>query len=290
MINQVEMVFWDVQHGHATYIKSPNGRHIVVDLGTGNYSKNDLTFSPLSHLQKNYDVSQLDYVIITHPHLDHIDDILQFDKLNPKILARPKELSNFEVIFGVRPNDREKFQKYCDINDRYNYTINDNDYDNPNNPNNWGGLQITRFSSPNCDHDNFNNHSLLTVFEYMGTKIVIPGDNEKESFDELIRYRSFLDTIGNADILLAPHHGRESGYYTDFVKRVNPKLTIISDGKKVDTSANNRYSQMSSGWTVYKRSRGSEERRCLSTNFDGHIVVKFGENVNGTRFLYVEGA
>lgn len=46
MTNSVQMVFWDVQHGHATYIKSPNGRHIVIDLGTGDYSGKNTNFSP----------------------------------------------------------------------------------------------------------------------------------------------------------------------------------------------------------------------------------------------------
>ena len=90
MNSQVELIFWDVQHGHAIYIKSPNNRHIVIDLGTGQYSNKNLTFSPLKHLRCNYGVTQLDYVIITHPHLDHIDDILQFDSFNPHILWRPK--------------------------------------------------------------------------------------------------------------------------------------------------------------------------------------------------------
>jgi beta-lactamase superfamily II metal-dependent hydrolase len=289
MINQVEMVFWDVQHGHATYIKSPNGRHIVIDLGTGQYSNNNKTFSPLKHLKNNYGVTQLDYVVITHPHLDHIDDILQFDSLSPKVLWRPTSISNQEVMKNVRPNDWEKFNKYCEINNTYNGSIPDNDYNNIENPNNWGGLQITGFNVSNVNHSNYNNFSQITIFEYEGIKIIIPGDNENESFDELLKNYHFQTKIINADILLAPHHGRDSGYSTNFINRVKPKLTIVSDGKKVDTSANTRYSQISSGWTVHKRSGGSGTRKCLSTNNDGYIVVKFGTDIDGSRFLYVEG-
>lgn len=51
MNSHVEMVFWDVQHGHATYIKTPNNKHIVIDLGIGDYSGNDSTFSPLKQLK-----------------------------------------------------------------------------------------------------------------------------------------------------------------------------------------------------------------------------------------------
>jgi len=45
--------FWDVQHGHATYVNSPNDRHIVIDLGTGSYQDFNEEFSPLIHLKTN---------------------------------------------------------------------------------------------------------------------------------------------------------------------------------------------------------------------------------------------
>ena len=81
----LQFVFWDVQHGSASYIKTPNGRHMVIDLGTGSYSENK-EFSPLTHLKNKYGVRQLDYAVITHPHRDHIDDIFSFGGLSPKTL------------------------------------------------------------------------------------------------------------------------------------------------------------------------------------------------------------
>jgi beta-lactamase superfamily II metal-dependent hydrolase len=86
----LKVVVWDVQHGHATYIRTPNGKHIVIDLGIGSYERSSADFSPLLHLKKEWRVNQLDSVIITHPHRDHIDDIFNFDKLTPKTLSRPK--------------------------------------------------------------------------------------------------------------------------------------------------------------------------------------------------------
>jgi len=43
---EVQVVFWDVQHGHATYIKTPNVKHIVIDLRIGSYDGNDEKFPP----------------------------------------------------------------------------------------------------------------------------------------------------------------------------------------------------------------------------------------------------
>ena len=242
MSSQVEMVFWDVQHGHSTYIKSPNNKHIVIDLGIGDYSGKNTEFSPLKHLKYNYGIQQLDYVIITHVHLDHIDDILNFDLLRPKVFHRPKQITNQEVMVGVRQQDKAKYEKYCEINDRYNHPIGGG-IDDPDNPDNFGAMKIISFTPTTCPHENFNNHSIVTVVEYANIKVVIPGDNQECSYNELMKRETFKTAIKDAYILLAPHHGRESGYNNDFVNLVNPCLTIVSDGRFCDTSANGRYSQ-----------------------------------------------
>lgn len=287
MSSHVEMVFWDVQHGHATYIKSPNNRHVIIDLGIGDYSGRDTQFSPLRHLKNNYGVQQLDYVVITHPHLDHIDDILNFELLRPKVLCRPGEITNAEVMEGAREQDKEKLSKYCEINDRYIYKI-EGGTDDPNIPENYGAMKIHTFLPNTCSHNNINNYSIITVIEYAEIKVVVPGDNESCSFDELLKLENFKTAIKNADILLAPHHGRESGYNNDFVNLVNPRLTVVSDGRFCDTSANCRYSQKSRGWNVYKTNGRSIERKCLTTNSDGEVYIKFGYNDDKSRFLSVQ--
>ncbi len=287
MAQDCTVVFWDVQHGHSTYIKTPNGRHIIVDLGIGDYSGNNIDFSPLLRLKYKYGVQRLDYVVITHPHLDHIDDILNFDLLDPKIFSRPKQLTNEEVLEGVQEKDRKKFEKYCEINNRYSSPIQPDSIDNPSKPENWGGLKIQTFKPVTCKHDNFNNHSIVVVIECAKTKIVIPGDNQEHSYLELMSKPSFMSAIKNADILLAPHHGRESGYNVDFINQVNPKLTVVSDGRFCDTSANGRYSTKSSGWKVHKKNGNSIIRKCLTTNTDGEVVAKFGYNSENKPYLCV---
>jgi beta-lactamase superfamily II metal-dependent hydrolase len=292
MAKQVTMMFWDVQHGHATYVKSPNNKHIVVDLGIGSSDDKDEKFSPLLHLRDKWRVKQLDYVIITHPHLDHIDDILNFDALKPKVLLRPKHLTNEEVMAGkenAKDIEKQKFKKYCEINRRYNKSVSSDSDNNPNNPDNYGGLKIKTFVPSSCNHNNFNNHSIVTVFEYEGIKVVIPGDNEKCSFDELLQKQSFRTAIADAYILLAPHHGRENGYHKEFIELVNPRLTIVSDSYFKDTSANPRYTAKSQGWSVYKKSQDKWiDRKCLTTNSDAEILVQFGIDDDKEPFLYVQ--
>jgi len=289
MNNQVELVFWDVQHGLATFIRTPNNRTVEIDMGTGDYSGKNLSFSPLLYLRRNYALTQIDYLVVTHPHLDHIDDILNIDLFSPKVFHRPRQLTNAEVMKDVRQQDRAKFQKYCDLNTHYDGDLAGTSND-PGNAENYGGMKMTFFSSPYCPHDNFNNHSVVTVIEYAEIKIVIPGDNQNGSYEVLMQNQAFKKAVENSHVLLAPHHGRLSGYNNDFVNLVNPYLSVVSDGKLVDTSANNRYSQKSKGWLVHKGNGTSESRKCLSTNSDGEVFVNFGfsDDPNFKNFLQVK--
>lgn len=277
MARLATMTVWDVQLGLAIHVKAPNGKYIVIDLGTGTYESGNS--API--LKRIYD--NIAYMILTHPHLDHISDILNFDKNPPKILLRPKSLTNAEVMYGVRYCDRDRFEKYCEINDRYNSPVNIDDENYTRNPYNYGGLNIQTFSTSACDHSNFNNFSIITVFTLSGIKVVVCGDNEKESLDILMKRSDFKDAVRDANVLVAPHHGRESAYHSDFVSLVNPSVTIISDTNKSDASASDKYTKMSRGWKV-----GGKERYCLTTRYDGDIKVIFGEyNDFGNRVLEI---
>jgi len=289
MSTQVEMIFWDVQHGHSTFIRTPNNKTVIIDLGTGDYSGKNSFFSPLIHLRRNYNLTKIDYLVITHPHLDHIDDILNIPLFSPTVFCRPRELTNEKVMENVRQQDNAKFEKYCNLNSAFTGVV-EGTPDDPSIPDNYGGMTLTVFSSPSCPNENFNNHSIVSVIEYAGIKIVIPGDNEDPSFEILMQNATFKSAVENSHILLAPHHGRQSGYNNDFVNLVNPYLSIVSDGRLVDSSANHRYSQKTKGWEVFKKNGNSETRKCLSTNSDGEIFVKFGfsDDPQYKNFLNVE--
>jgi len=286
MATSLDIVFWDVQHGHSTYLSTPNGRHIVVDLGIGAYS-GKADFSPLLHLKNKYSVAQLDYVVITHPHVDHIDDIFNFSSLSPKVLCRPKHLDRTPILSSGRTEEKKILEKYFEISDSYNEPIPDDSPNNPRNPANWGGVAITIFSPTKCGESNLNNHSIVALFEYKGMKVLIPGDNELPSWNELKEQTVFLSSTKDIDVLLAPHHGRDSGFDNDTIANFNPRLTIISDGRFGDSSAASRYSAKTRGWKVHKRNSTDEERKCVTTRSDGVIVAKIGENDDGSRFLSI---
>ena len=270
----LEFVMWDVQHGNATYIKMPNGRHMVIDLGIGSYAQS-APFSPLLHLKNKYGVQKLDYVVVTHPHRDHIDDIFNFDALSPTTLHRPNHLTAAQILEGNKKDESAEVKEYLKISARYNSPVQPNSSSDATAPNQWGGVKMSFFITSGCKTTNLNNHSVVTIFEYAASKIMIPGDNEVESWKELIQDPRFLAAAKNLDVLLAPHHGRKAGYCPELFEAIGKcSLTIISDGPYLDTSATSSYGNQSEGWLVHYPDKSSEKRKCVTTRKNGVIRVK----------------
>ena len=283
----LKLVVWDVQRGNAAYLRTPNGKHIVVDLGTGSYKGRDSTFSPLLHLRDMWDVSKLDCVIITHPHLDHIDDVLNYYLLKPSFLSRPRHLTVDEIWANniVEDNDKKlKIEEYLEINKIFSGEPLDPD---PTKPANNGGVDIQIFKPTTCARNNLNNHSVTITISYQGCKVLMPGDNEPLCWEELLSQPAFREAIAGTDILVAPHHGRELGYHSELFKYFKPRLTVISAGRFDDKSAMERYGKVSSGWTVHKGFGIDEQRKCLNTRDDGVIVIDMGTNSEKRPFISV---
>ena len=275
-MSETRFVFWDVQHGSASYIRTPNGKHIVVDLGTGSYARNK-TFSPLYYLQHVYNVQQLDAVIITHPHRDHLDDICNFDTLSPKALWRTGHLSETDVREGNQSQDSDVIDKYLEIDRQYTLPISPGA--TPFSAGNNGGVTIQIYVPSGCATSNLNNHSSVTIMSYGGLKIIIPGDNENPSWNELLERNDFQEAIKDTNVLVASHHGRESGFSSALFDHISPFITIISDGPAGETCVRDRYYQKTQGWFVRKNGSSTmTERRCLTTRNDGAIVVTFQDN------------
>ena len=292
--NNLTIIVWDVQHGNSTYIRTPNGTQIIQDLGIGSYSEPTNGFSPLIYLQNRYKVKYLNQIIISHPDLDHIADILNLKYFSFQRFSRPHSISVKEIEEKIQSTNntyyREIFKRYIQIISEWNFPIQPET--DPTLPENNGGVRFKIFYPvPDISTNRTNNHSLVTVISYASSKIILTGDNEAPSWKFLLDNSDFVREIKDTDIFLAPHHGRENGYHKDLFDIFKPKLTIISDGNVCDTSATSRYSNISKGWTVWKKEANGAvnkiSRNCLTTRKDGAICIKIGYNQESNPFLYV---
>ena len=246
-----------------------------------------LEFSPLLYLKNNYNVRNIEKLIITHPHKDHIDDIINIDELPPKSLVIPKELTESDIRKSDIRGGKDKIDKYLDVINKYSDAIK-NEYCCMS-PEDNDGLKISCFKPTKCSKSNINNHSIVTIMEYEGVKTIIPGDNEAPSWRELLKEEAFINEIKDTDIFIASHHGRESGCYLGLFQYFTPKIVIVSDGPESKTSVTEKYTKISSGYEVHKRSNDSIQKRyCLTTRKDGAsriVAMSFCEPRSWTRVL-----
>jgi len=271
MAEKLEIIIWDVQHGNAIYMKTPNGTHICFDIGSGSFGSGQ-TFSPLAYLKEKWNVGRLNYLVISHPHADHISDIstLFEREMKPCVLTRPKGLSE-EFI---REANQNKFSEIIDL-----YLELDKNYssdvlweNNPRNPTNNGGIYIENFSQRKAGMDNINNYSFVSVISFGSQKIIIPGDIETVGWNALLEKEDFLKAIKGTTIFIASHHGRESGFSSDLFKYIKPDIVIISDGAYSDTSSTDRYYNHSKGVKVKSRSSGEEKTRYVLTTRNDYAI------------------
>lgn len=286
----LKIIIWNVAHGNAISIITPNKTRIVQDLGAN--GSND--FSPIlySHNHKKYAVNKYHALIITHPHRDHIDDIINFSELQlekglhhfirPMSLNRKFYTAQFLSRGAPSETDKLKVSKYFDLHEKFPNTYITKK--SPLNPDNNGGVEFSFFKPKNTN--NINNHSIVTIIKYQGKSILLSGDNEIPSWRELLKSSKFKNKLKEVDIFLASHHGRKNGYYPELFKYLKPKLVIISDGPKIKTSAIRDYFKHveDSFGAIFNDQENIKKRKCLTTRKDKAITL----NINSSNVIKIK--
>ena len=268
------MKVWNVDLGLAVHVQAPNGKHIVVDLGSSS------SVSPLSALW----LRPIEYLVITHPHQDHISDINNIIFRKPNILWHANAYTKAELL---ALSNTPTMKQYIALCEGYGGAL--QPQNDPANGILFHGMTVRTFQATKCDKSIINNTSAVVVAQLGTAKVVICGDNQKESLRELMQDPEFVAAAQGALILVAPHHGRETGYLEEFVRKVSPLITIISDTAKGETSVADKYSNLSIGYGVFDgQTREMTQRKCLTTRNDGNIEVIFGyDDRNSNRLLQV---
>jgi beta-lactamase superfamily II metal-dependent hydrolase len=282
-MSPLKIIVHNVGHGQAVHAFTPDGKVVAIDLGTS------ADFSPLEWLSSY--TKTIDSLVITHPHGDHIDEMLLIDDLGFDVRQfwRPKWLPVKDVYAQNQATYQDKLDAYFEMSGRYSEGIATTEL--VGNPAVTGGVTIEKFASATCGTSNINNHSGVVVFDHLGIRVVIPGDNEPPSWKELLKRPDFVGMVSGMHVFMASHHGRKSGYCAELFSALNknaPRLCVISDARVQDTDATQRYSYHADGWNIHSRSgAASEDRNCLTTRTDGPIEIEIGTNQAGKTYLSV---
>jgi len=261
----LEINVWDVGHGLAITLRMPNGDIHWIDLGKTE------DFSPSEHMHDNYSVEKVKYLIITHPDKDHLSDLPMFiEKFGyPVALNRNSTIPEIER-YGSGELDYQKVLKALET--KLNIKV---AWDqSPQNPENNGGIDIFTASNDYKEGEiDGNNASAVIFVKYSKFLFVCPGDLEPNGWEAFYASNEIeiLNAIDNTDlrILVAPHHGRKSGYSEHMMEVLKPNAVVISDIWG-DSDTHPSYYSKPVGITFTDR----EVRKYYSTKRGGRVRIE----------------
>jgi len=297
----MKQVIFNVGGALSSYIEA-NGKKIIVDLG-----KNS-DFSPtqdflLPYFNKNYAKNSkgkydIDQLIISHPHNDHISDIKNFDEsFYASLLTTPNDNEgmpeNEKLNWDLITNPTDDYVKYL----REKMLPGRNPPLKSSNPTN---LFIYYIKPSDCEEStdleksNYsNNVSIATYLRINGYRVLMPGDLMKDGMKYLIDndsgYRNRIKE--GVDFLITPHHGLKSSFSTKLFKKMkgqkSKRLHIVSE--KPSSADSNRVVD-----SRYSTSDYCEGVNNLSTNEDkvyqrktsrGHIFINYNSSAPVVKIL-----
>lgn len=265
------MKFLDIGLGTSILIETSE-INIIFDCGIDSETKNN-AFKELCD-------NTLHYLILTHPHKDHIESLISAYYKKPEQITKnnniKKSLIDDQINNAKTDYDRSIFRKYKEISEEYIHTVPESkSYSNPINN---GNIILKHFIPSKQTSEELNDYSIATYVSYKEHSILLMGDNTSKNIEELMEDEDFKSKIENIDVLLAPHHGRKSGYVPEFVEYLNPTITIISDKPEDnDESAQNSYQYYSNGMYITKNGK-KDFRQTLTTRNDGDITLTITDN------------
>ncbi len=205
--------FIDVGQADSILAQLPGGQNILID--AGNNADADLIVNYL----RRQGVNQLDHVIGTHPHEDHIGGLdAVIETFDTGKVYLPRVSHNTKTYEDVLLAIKNKGLKVTEAK-----TGDELDA--------VSGVDAVFLAPGKSGYDGLNNYSAVLKLTYGSTSFLFTGDAEAESEEEML-----LSSWQNpgADVLKVGHHGSHSSTTEAFLNAVSPGYAIISVGKDND--------------------------------------------------------
>lgn len=212
----LDIHFINIGYGDAILIKSPSGQYSLIDTGYPR-AENKL----LSYL-RDQGVMKLEYLIVTHPHADHLGNaVTVLREIGAENLRdNGRKIDRFdELLTGQMA---EKYEKEFRGNKNYSVLKADDIV-------RWGDIKLdVLWPRETAGSADWNTNSLLMMLRYGEFKALLAGDfNTKGEIIILMEDAPDL----KADLLKIGHHGSGDSSGPRFIKAVSPKRGVISVGK-----------------------------------------------------------
>ncbi|MEH7122435.1 MBL fold metallo-hydrolase [Bacillus sp. JJ1532] len=245
----LQVHFINVGQGDSILIQTSNGKSMLVDGGAKSAGDEVVSFL------KGKGVTNLDYVVATHPDADHIGGLISV-------------LNTFQVSNFVDSGQAHTTQTYYDLLSlvdakNINYvipkagsTINLDSH-----------LGLTVLNAAEAGDDN-NEASIVLRLTYGNISVLLMGDADTATEQEIISRYAVKSTV-----LKAGHHGSNTSSSETFINAVKPAATVLSYGYE------NSYGHPHPEVVSRLKSAGS---LLYSTVFSGNITM----STNGLTYSF----
>ena len=207
----LSVIFLDVGQGDSTLIRTPDGTTLLVDGGEKEaYSENILP------LFEKMGISQIDYVLASHYHSDHMGGLVPLIK---------DGLAENLLIPNHTPENTQKSQLTRAANKTATTVteLSRGDAINLNDENLF--IEVLHPDSGGFENDE-NSSSVVLKITYFKTTLLFTGDIEEPAEIELAKKYDL-----ECDILKVAHHGSSTSTCPKFLQEADPTHAVIQCGK-----------------------------------------------------------
>ena len=199
----VQITFLNVGQADAVIIRAPEGQTALIDAGRSD---------PLQ-LLNDMDIDQIDLLVATHPHADHIGGMA--DVLNAMPVrfymdnGQPHTTATYRRLLFT-------LQQLTDVT----YLAAE--------PRkiSLGSAELEVLPLPAIDAVDHNDRSVGLVLRFGAFTAFLSGDSEVQELTHFLR----AGVVPDVTLLKAPHHGSDNGFTPDFLQTSRPEVVVISVG------------------------------------------------------------
>lgn len=207
---KIKISYIDVGQGDSILIQQGD-KSMLIDAGT-----NEAQDTVVDYVKKQ-GISKIDYLVLTHPHEDHIggaDKVIKTFSIGKVYM--PKKTATTQTFKSVVAAMNSKSLKATEpqLGDTFKL----------------GEASCTILGPVNPQENDINSYSIVLKVTFGDTKFLFTGDAQTSNEETMIKKGYDL----SADVLKVGHHGSRTSTCKDFLNKVNPKYAVISVGKGND--------------------------------------------------------